>query len=308
MLLLWEDPLHCAQLAGLLVLAKDDILALFNAAATKVYAARELAKILVEHRKAWHLSASTKAADFIAFLTREGELRTRKLRSTYDRIITRYTWGSASPYEAALSIKPNAYLSHGTAALLHGLIKHDRQTIYFNAEQSKKPPFEGALTQEGINRAFANNQRTSQLIYAYGRFSIVQLAGKNTNRLGVEAMPIPDIAGLAVTNLERTLIDITVRPVYAGGPVQVLKAYRAAKDRVSAERLLATFKALDYAYPYHQSIGFLMEKAGYPKSSYEQFRALGLAHDFYLAHRMEETAYSSEWRLRYPKNLLTRHG
>lgn len=289
------------------ILAKDDILSLFNAAPSKVYAARELAKILAEHRRTWHLPESTKSADFVSFLTKEGELRTRELRSTYGGTITRYTWGKASPYEAAVSIKPNAYLSHGTAALLHGLLKSDR-TIYLNAEQSKKLPFNGALTQEGIDRAFANNQRTSQLVYAFGRSSIIQLAGKNTNRLGVEVMPIPDTAGIAVTNLERTLVDIAVRPVYAGGPAQVLKVYRAAKDRVSAERLLATLKALDYAYPYHQSIGFLMEKAGYPESCYEPFRALGLAHDFYLTHRMEETAYSSEWRLRYPVSLLTRHG
>lgn len=291
-----------------LSLAKDDVLALFNTAPARVYAARELAKILTEHRRGWHLSESTRPADFISFLTKEGALRARKFQSiNYGGTITRYTWGKASPYEAALSIKPNAYLSHGTAALLHGLLKSDR-TIYLNVEQSKKPPFEGALTQEGINRAFTNNQRTSQLIYAYGRSSIVQLAGKHTNRLGVEVMSIPEVSGLAVTNLERTLIDITVRPVYACGPAQVLKAYRAAKDGVSIERLLSTLSELDYTYPYHQSIGFLMERAGYPKSSYERFRALGLAHDFYLAHRMEETAYSSEWRLHYPANLLTRHG
>jgi predicted transcriptional regulator of viral defense system len=286
-----------------LSLAKTDILALLTAAATKVYTARELSKILAEHRRAWHLSDSTKPADFVAFLTKHGELRARKLRSTYGGTITRYTWGSASPYEAALTIKPNAYLSHGTAALLHGLTKLDRQTIYLNVEQSKKPPFEGTLTQEGIDRAFANNQRASQLIYAYGRSSIVQLAGKHTNRLDVEVMSPPEVQGIAVTNLERTLIDIAVRPVYAGGPVQVLKAYRAAKNRVSAERLLVTLKALDYAYPYHQSIGFLMEKAGYLKATCEQFRALGLAHDFYLAHRIEDKAYSSEWRLHYPANL-----
>ena len=284
--------------------AKDDILAFFNVASTKVYAARALAKILAEQRRGWHLSDSTKPADFIAFLTKGGELRTRKLRSTnYGGTITRYTWSKASPYEVALSIKPNAYLSHGTAAFLHGLTKLDRQTIYVNVEQSKKPPFEGTLTQEGIDRAFANNQRTSRLVYAFGRSSIIQVAGKHTNRLGVEEMSTPDAAGLAVTNLERTLVDIAVRPAYAGGPVQVLKAYRAAKNRVSAERLLATLKELDYAYPFHQSIGFLTEKAGYPKATSEQFRALGLQHDFYLAHRMEEKAYSSEWRLHYPANI-----
>ncbi len=287
-----------------LLLAKNDILELFEKASSKVYAPRLLGNILAQHRRSWHLPDSTSAPDFIAFLTKYGDLRPRKLRSsTYNHTITRYTWGKASPYEVALSIKPHAYLSHGTAALLHGLNKFDRKTIYMNAEQSKKPSFDGTLTQQGIDRAFAGNQRASQLVYVYGTISIVQLSGKHTNRLDVDEITGENEERLAITSLERTLVDIIVRPTYAGGPAQILKAYRAAKGSVSAQRLLMILKKLDHSYPYHQTIGFLMEKAGYPKTSYEPFRALGLDYDFYLAHRMHEAAYSTDWRVHYPPDL-----
>ena len=286
--------------------AKEDITAHFNAAPAKVYAARQLARILAEHRRAWHLDDGARPTDFIGFLKKHGALRVQKLRSVnYADDLTRYTWGKASPYELALSIKPNAYLTHGTAAALHGLLKPDRKTIFVNVEQSKKPSLTSALTQEGIDRAFAGTQRASQLIYAHGRSSIMQLAGKHTNRLGVEVISTPNAQNIAVTNLERTLIDIVVRPAYAGGPANILKAYQAAKDRVSPQRLLKTLQALGYAYPYHQSIGFLMEHSGYPPSAYEPLRSLGLHHDFYLAHQIEAAAYSSEWRLHYPADLLT---
>lgn len=287
-----------------LLLAKSDIAALFEAAATKVYSSREFRDILAEHRESWRLPRAVQVAHFTAFLIKHGALRVKVLRATnYDREITRYIWGKASPYEVALSINTNAYLSHGTAALLHGLLKADGRTIHINIEQSKKPAFEGSLTQEGIDRAFAGNQRASRLVYTYGRFSIVQLAGKHTNRLGVQDMPGTDGRVLAVTGIERTLIDLVVRPAYAGGPLEVLKAYRAGKARVSTEGLIATLKELDYAYPYHQSIGLLMEKAGYPPTAYEPLRALGLRHDFHLAHRMHETKYSAAWRLHYPVDL-----
>lgn len=115
--------------------------------------------------------------------------------------------------------------------------------------------------------------------------------------MGVEQ--ISDIASqpLAATNIERTLIDITVRPAYAGGIAKVLNVYRAANNRVSIHRLLKILERLDYIYPYHQSIGFLMQKAGYPENSYTQLRAIGINYDFYLAHDIKQMEYSKDWRL-----------
>jgi len=284
--------------------AKKDILSRFSEAPQKVYSETEIARVLLENRHTWKLAESTRASDFISFLDKNGDLKKYQLRSEYyDRKITRYSWGNASFYELALSIKQRAYLCHATAVTLHGLAKLNRKTVYLNVEQSPKPSRNGSLTQDGIARAFSGKQRESNLIYTYRTSSIVMIAGKNTNRLGVEEIVGPASETLRVTNLERTLIDIVVRPAYAGGTSQVLKAYRAAKERVSVDRLVAILKKLDYVYPYHQPIGFLMQRAGYSKHGIEQLRALGLGHDFYLAHGMQQPEYSQDWRLFFPKDL-----
>jgi hypothetical protein len=99
------------------------------------------------------------------------------------------------------------------------------------------------------------------------------------------------------------LIDITVRPTYGGGIFQVLEAYRTAKERLSTNRLLATLKKLDYVYPYHQAIGFLMERAGYEERRYGLLRQPGLKYDFYLSHGMKDPEYSKPWRLFYPRGF-----
>jgi predicted transcriptional regulator of viral defense system len=78
-----------------------------------------------------------------------------------------------------------------------------------------------------VNRAFANRQRETRLIYRFDDTEVAIVWGKNTGNLGVVEMQYGGVK-LRVTSIERTLIDIAVRPAYAGGPFQVLAAYRGA--------------------------------------------------------------------------------
>jgi hypothetical protein len=284
-----------------LSLAKADIFSHLDDTSEKIYSETTLNRLLSEARDEWMLPESTRVSDFISFLERQGKLKALELTSAeYGRSIQRYSWGKASPLELALSIKSRAYLCHGTALTLHGLVKLPLKTIYLNAEQSAKSQDASSLNQRGIDLAFSGRQRRSKLIYRCADVSVVMIAGKNTDRLGVEEIAAPGSGPLQVTNLERTLIDIVVRPAYAGGIANVVKAYRAAKDRMSVDRLISTLATLDYVYPYHQAIGFLMQKAGHPEKSFSKLRAMGLNYDFYLTHEMKEPAYSKEWRLYHP--------
>jgi len=131
----------------------------------------------------------------------------------------------------------------------------------------------------------------------------VLLSGKNTGNLGVINLAYGRSEGLQVTGLERTLIDIVVRPEYSGGVYQILQAYKSAKDRMSVNVLMSQLKQLDYMYPFHQCIGFYMEKAGYEPARWERLRTLAIAYDFYLTHGITEKEYDPSWRLFFPKGL-----
>lgn len=286
-----------------ITIAKPDIVKLFENASKRVYSGEELAKILSEHRGSWRLTQRTTVTVFIEFLQERSQLRTVELKSTRYRSILRYIWDHASPYEIALSLKPRAYLSHGSAVFLHALNEQVPKTIYVNQEQSPKPRPSGVLTQEGLDRAFSNEQRRSNLIFLYDGWQFQIISGKDTGRLGVVDVSGMEGEKLETTNLERTLIDITVRPAYAGGVYQVLEAYRSARAKVSVNTLLAILKKLDYVYPYHQAIGFYLQRAGYEQKRWERLKNLGLKFDFYLSHGLKDKEYDSAWHLFLPKGF-----
>lgn len=283
--------------------AVDDISAFFDASTTHVYTVGDLRTILAEQRYEWNLPASIAANSFIEFLLQKTKLRKIKLTSQNYTDFERYAWGDASPYSLALSVRRESYLSHASAIFLHALTDQIPKAVYANHEQSVKPKPTGGLSQESINRAFSNAQRHSNYVYGYDEFKLVLLSGKNTGNLGAIAISTPTDGSLSVTGIERTLIDIAVRPDYAGGVYHVLQAYRSAKSKASVSVLTAYLKKLDYLYPFHQVIGFYMQRAGYEPERWRRLREYPITFDFYLAHQMGDKDYDAEWRLFFPKGF-----
>lgn len=275
----------------------------YLATAKPGYSLRELQQILAEERQEWGLVGISFTL-FLDFLLEEGKLRKLVLKTESYGSEVRYVWGKPTPHEVAMSLRKHGYLSHGTAVALHGLTDQIPKTIYVNAEQTAKPaPESSSLSQERLDVAFRRPQRISNYVFLHEGHRIVLLSGKQTGNLEVAWMKERGVGEVRATKLERTLIDIAVRPAYAGGVVQVLEAYRNAVGRLSLSVLLATLKKLAYVYPYHQAIGFLLERAGGAEKDLSRLRELGLRHDFYLVHGMKETDYDLKWRLFVPKGI-----
>jgi hypothetical protein len=218
------------------------------------------------------------------------------------RISAGYLTDSFSRHELALSIKPGSYLSQGTAAYLHNLADCEPETIYVNKEQSFKNS-KGNLTQASINRAFSNKQRHSGYVVAHNQVKITLLSGKHSDRLGVIKMTGRQGEQLELADLERTLIDIAVRPAYAGGAKGVAEANRRAVPKTSLTRLTKMLADLRYVYPYHQAIGFYLQNAGHPLPHLQALHELGINFDFYLEHGTKSTRFDPYWRVYCPDDL-----
>lgn len=286
-------------------IAKSDIVSYFDEQMPHVLKLKDIAAALTKQRSSWRLAQRTTTQKFIEFLVANSKLKRLDFPFPY-RSENRYVWGDVHLLEVLLTLKPNAYFSHYTAMRMHGLTEQVPKTIYLNHEQHLGPQ-RAPLEQGRIDAAFSRRPRVSQNSIEFGDIRICLINGSNTNQLGVIPESVTydsdQIIKVRLTNIERTLIDITVRPIYAGGVAEVLKAFRLAKDQVSVNSLAAILQKIGYGYPFHQAIGYYLERAGYKDSLLDHFRRFPLEYDFYLTNQMDEKDYIKEWRLFVPKGF-----
>ncbi|MCH8344118.1 MAG: hypothetical protein IH983_09020 [Planctomycetes bacterium] len=286
-----------------IAIAKADIVALFDEHRRPVFKRSELGRILEEHRDNWRLKQSMTLEEFIAYLLKNTPLRRFHFKLPH-RPETVFAWGDVSPYCLASAVKADGYLSHYMAMHLHELTDQVPETIYVNHEQRPQPKPTQLPTQETIDRAFKQPQRTTKNIAPFGRRRLCVINGKHTGQLGVIDATDADDRPIRVSGIERTLIDVTVRPTYAGGVAEVLEAYRRAADRVQVNRLVAMLRKMDFTYPYQQAVGFYMERSGaFPEKRLDLLRTEEFEFDFYLTYAMQRTDYSKRWRLYFPTGL-----
>lgn len=275
-----------------------------------VFSLADLQGILLEKREEWTIPKKTTADEFINVLKKN--IIQEVVIKTPQRTITKYIFGDASPYDIAISLRKGSYLSHYSAVFTHQLTDNVPKAIYTNLEQS--PKFSSGadedLEQKNIDLAFSRSMRLTNQIATFQlegkEYKVYLLNGKHQNRIGVESIQSFNLSTPSeVTNIERTLIDIVVRPVYSGGVEEVLQAFKAAKGQCSVNRIVAYLKKMDFKYPYHQSIGFYLEKAGYDEKVLKLLNKFEIKHKFYLTYKMadSEKAFSERWQIYYPKGL-----
>jgi hypothetical protein len=277
--------------------------AFFDAQPTRVFASRDFDRIRTESAAVMGLSQNMNAQRFLEMLLRVKKFRKVTLRSESYANVDRYVWGNdTSLLTITLSLRRDAYLSHGSAMLVHGL-GGSALEIFVNKEQTEKSGSNTALTQDGLDRAFRNVQRQSKMVYHLSDARITLLNGKNTGRLGVELRAFDSDENIDVTSLERTLIDITVRPAYAGGVQSVVDAFKSARGHALIPRLLELLNTLDYVYPYHQAIGFYLSRADFTEADLQPVRRIERSLNFYLCHGIKDLAYDRDWKVFFPKAL-----
>ena len=286
-----------------LVEKKQVIEQCFDNANVEVVNQTDLNALLTKLRGELNLPKNMSLTYIAQFLCTHSKLKKYTLDFPY-RTETRFTWRDQHTLRLLQTVKPGAYFTHHTAMSFHSLAETQPEKIYLNYEQ--RPHLrESELEQKNIDGAFKRKPRHSNNSTTVDGKMVILINGMNTRLLGVEQIVVNPDEELAffvsATNLERTLLDIVVRPQYSGGVASVRIAFQRALGRVDIERLFDMLRRLNYAYPYHQAVGYYLEAAGYPSAAAEVFENLPMKHRFYLDYAMKETEFSERWKLYVPK-------
>lgn len=276
----------------------------FDKSDLKSFTANKFREIFKRNSHGWNIPINKYASQVLTYLVSRGVMNKNTFIDDTNESKTIYSWKSKDEFTIISGLKSDSYFSHYSALYLHQLSLQIPKTIYLNFEHKAASSYNSTnniLLQESIDKAFQGSQRKSLVTYSFLENKIILLNGKFTNKLGVEKKSNSEQC-FEYTDIERTLIDLSVRPVYAGGVFEVLEAYKLAKGKINVVKLANYLSQLDFIYPYHQVIGFYLEKAGYSETDLENFKK-DMNFNFYLTYNIRNKEFSEKWKLYYPKGF-----
>jgi hypothetical protein len=160
-----------------------------------------------------------------------------------------------------------------------------------------------------LRRAFIKPHRHTKHVYTLNGYEVivVERRARISGSGVVESHPPSTLLPNAsrVTCIERAMIDAVVSPQYNGGIASVNTYFRNARGMLNIARLIKIYKQLGFIYPYSQSIGFLLDRAGMAKHALVIYKNFPPAHSFFVDHDAKTSwIYDKKWKLYYPVGLV----
>lgn len=216
----------------------------------------------------------------------------------------------------AKALAPNSYFSHYTSLYLNQLTLNQSQTIFIK-RKTKKPSLNKIrpdFDQKKIDIAFSKPMRkstvTNNIEWNNKYYKIIIIEGIDLGQEGLKKIKIEKNSDYYIShsNIERTLIDIIIRPDYSGGLNSIVEAFHIAKENIDIEKMATYLNELHLSYPYERNIAFFMKKANYKSSQIALFlnniNLSEVTYDFYLGYQITNKNYDKEFKIFYPSDLL----
>lgn len=222
-----------------------------------------------------------------------------------ERHIASKFWNSNSSLEEfCCNIYDGGYLSYFSALIKHQLTQQIPKTVFISVDRSRRNKARmdtKELKQEKVDYAFSSVKKKSTESFRVNKISLVIVRRPAfPGSVGVKKQ-----GHVRYTDLERTLIDIAVRPEYSGGFFSVSSAYKKAGKNINIDKLFRYSESMDFIYPYQQLLGFYLNHfAGFHINELKDFSERISHLDFYTTNNMSEFDNDLYWQINYPPGAL----
>ena len=208
--------------------------------------------------------------------------------------LTRYSFHKDIPDETLLlSLKKRAFLSMSSSLNYQGLSSYRDDFVFISQEQSPKEDYNHSkLTQEAIDNAFSKDYRRTKKVGKYNNKHIVFLEPKNTKEFGVI-----EINGIKVSSVSRALVEMVVNVQYFRNTKELISVFKKIKSNIDIDEVFDIVEKFDFIYPYHQSIGYILEKIGFKREKLYKFKECVSKLNFYTDKKQDNYKYIAYWKM-----------
>ncbi|MBD5463288.1 MAG: hypothetical protein HDR24_09570 [Lachnospiraceae bacterium] len=183
----------------------------------------------------------------------------------------------ANRFQIASNITPSSYVSHHTAMEYYGITDQVYYDVYVSSETSFRD-------------------------FEFDGYSYHYVSSKNSEGIDQPAFS----GGIAVTNLERTLVDSVKDMDKIAGIEEVVQDIESI-HRMQEKRLLKYLELYQNQFLY-QKMGFLLagnkEKLGLSDQFFDTCKSQIGKSKRYLTKDMEKGQYNDEWKLVIPADIF----
>ncbi len=252
-------------------------------------------------------------ANLIHDLLENGIVNSYKLTAKNSKTVTLYCsrkLDKLNPYEIAQAMFPQGYFCNLSSIFYHSLTNQVPKAIYICYEKMPaKRKKVNTVNNNELRCAFIKPHRHTNHMYTLNDYKVIVVERRaRISDSGVVKSHLPSTLfpnTSRVTCIERSLIDAVVSPQYNGGIVSVYTYFRNARGMLNMAKLIKIYRQLDFVYPYSQSIGFLLDRAGMPKYASDIYKNFPPERSFFVDHDAKTTwVYDEKWKLYYPAGLV----
>jgi predicted transcriptional regulator of viral defense system len=218
------------------------------------------------------------------------------------------------PLEVASALHRKSYLCYHTALFWNQLTEQVPTTYYIAIErpytsslgaQPAKEPLDDFVLRDVFVRTHNEHKNVATLRDA--RFVTIARAYSGAAGVVHRTVQVGERnIEIAITGLERTLIDCIAVPEDAGGISNVIDALKAGASSIDFDVLVALYDELEFKYPHWQRIGLLLQKLGLEEQAKRWASKFGQPKNkFFIAkgYRLE-WEFDNEWSIYYPRGLF----